>query len=68
MKEKSLDEGQKRELCNAVGKLLVGELESESVKNKVRALVSDIVKKNKLDRDALILFDALEWHVKVLLK
>ena len=68
MKEKSLDEVQMRELCDVVGKLLVGELASESVKNKVRELVTDFVKKNKLDRDTSALVDAIEWHVQVLLK
>ena len=68
MKEKSLDEVQRRELCDVVGKLLVGELASESVKNKVRELVTDFVKKNKLDRDTSALVDAIEWHVQVLLK
>ena len=51
-----------------MGKLLVNELASESVKNKVRELVAEFVKKNKLDKDASVLFDALEWHVQVLLK
>ena len=68
MKEKNLNEAQRRELCDMVGKLLVGELASESVKNKVRELVTEFVKKNKLDRDASFLFDAIEWHVQVLLK
>ena len=68
MKEKSLDEVQRRELCDVVGKLLVGELASESVKNKVRELVTDFVKKNKLDRDTSALVDAIEWHVQVLRK
>ena len=68
MKEKSLNENQKRELCDLVGKLLVVELASESVKNKVRELVREFVRKNKLDKDASVLFDALEWHAQVFLK
>jgi hypothetical protein len=68
MKEKSLNEEQKRELCDAVGKLLVVELASENVKNKVRELVGDFVRKNKLDKDPSALFDAMEWHTKVMLK
>ncbi|HKZ94547.1 MAG TPA: hypothetical protein VJ249_08225 [Candidatus Bathyarchaeia archaeon] len=56
------------ELSDSVGKMLVTELESEAVKNKVKKLVSDYVKKNKLDVNAAGLSDKLHWHVQVLLK
>ena len=67
MKE-SLSEKQKTELCDAVGKFLVGEIETESIRNKVKKLVTDYAKKNKLDADPSELFNAMDWSVKVLLK
>jgi len=68
MKASSLTEKQNVELCDNVGKMLVLELESETVKNKVRKLVSDYIKKNKIDVDPAVLSDKLRWSVKVLLK
>jgi len=68
MKAQGLTDKQSVELCNNVGKLLVMELESETVKNKVKKLVSDYVKKNKIKVDPAGLSDKLHWHVEVLLK
>lgn len=68
MKARGLTDKQSVELCNNVGKMLVMELEAETVKNKVKKLVSDYVKKNKIDVDTSGLSDKLEWHVQVLLK
>jgi len=68
MKAHGLTDKQSVELCNNVGKLLVMELESETVKNKVKKLVSDYVKKNKIDINPTGLFDKLHWHVQVMLK
>jgi len=65
---RGLTDKQSTELCDNVGKMLVMELEAEAVKSKVRKLVSDYVKKNKLDVNAAGLSDKLHWHVQVLLK
>ncbi len=67
MKE-SLSAKQKTELCDAVGKFLVGEIETESIKNRVKKMVTDYAKKNRLDADPLELFNAMDWSVKVLLR
>jgi len=68
MKASSLTEKQSVELCDDVGKLLVKELESAAVKTKVKKLVTDYVKKNKIEVDAAKLSDKLNWSVKVQLK
>lgn len=68
MKTQSLTDKQSVELCDTVGKMLAIELESETVKNKVKKLVSDYIKKNKIDIEAKKLLDKLHWHVQVLLK
>jgi len=65
---RGLTEKQSVELCDNVGKMLVMELESETVKSKVKKLVTDYVKKNKLDADPTGLSNKLHWHVQVLLK
>lgn len=63
-----LTDKQITELCDSVGKMLVVELDSETVKGKVKKLVSDYVKKNKVDVSSTGLADKLHWHVQVLLK
>jgi len=68
MKAKGLTDKQSVELCDNVGKMLVMELESKTVKNKVKKLVSDYVKKNKIDVNPTVVSDKLHWHVQVLLK
>ena len=64
----SLSKKQGDEITDAVGKMLVMELESESVKKKVDKLVSDYVKKNKIDAKPEALSKKLQWSVKVSLK
>jgi hypothetical protein len=60
-----LTDKQSVELCDNVGKMLAIELDSDAVKNKVKKLVFDYVKKNKIDVDAAGLNDKLEWRVQV---
>lgn len=60
-----LTDKQITELCDSVGKMLVMELESGAVKSKVKKLVSDYVKKNKIDMSSTGLTDKLHWHVQV---
>ena len=63
-----LTDKQSVELCDNVGKMLVEELDSATVKNKVKKLVSDYSKKNKIDANPTVLSDKLEWRVQVRLK
>jgi hypothetical protein len=65
---KGLNDKQSVELCDNVGKMLVTELEAPAVRTKVEKLVSDYVKKNKVEADARSLSGKLHWHVQVLLK
>jgi len=68
LKAHGLTDKQSVELCDNIGKMLVLELESETVKAKVKKLVADYVKENKIDTDPTRLSDKLHWHVQVLLK
>jgi hypothetical protein len=68
MKALSLTKTQSVELCDDVGKMLVMELEAEGVKNKVKKMVSDYVKKNKIDDDPMDLSNKLRYSVKVSLE
>ncbi len=63
----SLTDKQAAELCDNVGKMLVKELEEDSVKAKVKKIVDDYVKKNKITAPAG-LSEKLQWSVKVQLK
>jgi len=67
-KMKDLTDKQSVELCDALGKMLVAELEAPAVKTKVQKLVTDYVKKNKVDADPKSLSNKLHWHIQVLLK
>jgi len=67
-KMKELNDKQNVELCDTIGKMLVTELDTTAVKTKVQKLVTDYVKKNKLDADPKNLSNKLHWHVQVLLK
>jgi hypothetical protein len=68
MKAAGLTEKQSIELCDNVGKMLVTELEADVVKNRVKKLVLDYVKKNKIDDDPADLSNKLTYSVKVSLK
>jgi hypothetical protein len=68
MKAPSINKTQSVELCDDVGKMLVMELEAEGVKNKVKKMVSDYVKKNKIDDDPMDLSNKLRYSVKVSLE
>ncbi len=56
------------ELADTVGKLLLEELDKESVRAKVSGAVSTFVKEKKLLVNAADLTQRLEWGVKVRLK
>jgi len=65
MKKAGLTKQQSDELLDNIGKMLTGELEAEPVKNKVKNLVSDYVKKNKIDEDPKNLANNVKLSVKV---
>ena len=68
MKMASLTEKQSIELCDNVGKMLLTELEADAAKNKVKKLVSEYIKKNKIDEDPADISNKLNYSVKVSLK
>jgi hypothetical protein len=63
-----LTEKQGTELCETIGKMLVLELESEVVKAKVKKMITEYVKKNKINANPAVLSDKAEWRVQVRLK
>jgi hypothetical protein len=56
------------ELTKEISTMLVGELESGSVKKKVDKLVANYVKKNKIEIKPEELSKNIQWSVKVTLK
>jgi hypothetical protein len=56
------------EICENVGRMLVDELDSEDVWNRVEEMLTDYLKKNSINADASELTNRFEWSVKVRLK
>ena len=63
----NLTKQQSTELLDNIGKMLTSDLEAEPVKNKVKNLISDYVKKSKIDEDPKTLADKVKLSVKVTL-
>ena len=63
----SLELGEKQsvELCDSIGKMLALELNTETVRIKVRRLVTEYVNKRDISDDPERLLQKLEWAVKV---
>ncbi len=61
----SLTKQQSTELLDDIGKMATTELEAEPFKNKINNLISDYVKKNKIDEDPKALGNKVRLSVKV---
>jgi uncharacterized protein YeeX (DUF496 family) len=61
----SITKQQSTELLDNIGKMITSDLEAEPVKNKVKTLISDYVKKSKIDEDPKTLADKVKLSVKV---
>ena len=68
METMDVNDKQGMEICENVGRMLVDELDSEDVWNKVENMLSNYLKNNNINEDAADLTDKLEWSVKVKLK
>ncbi len=68
METLSINDKQGMEICENVGRMLVDELDTEDVWNRVEEMLSDYLKNNNINADASQLTDKLEWSVKVRLK
>lgn len=68
MEMESVNDKQGMEICENVGQMLVDELDSDEVWNKVEQMLDSYLKDNKINMDATSLTDKLEWSVKVRLK
>ena len=68
METLSISDKQGMEICENVGRMLVEELDSEDVWNRVEQMLADYLKNNNINMDAADLTDKLEWSVKVKLK
>lgn len=68
METLSINDKQGMEICENVGLMLVEELDSEDVWNKVEQMLAEYLKNNNISMDAADLTDKLEWSVKVKLK
>jgi hypothetical protein len=68
METLSISDKQGMEICENVGRMLVEELDSGDVWNRVEQMLADYLKNNNINMDAADLTDKLEWSVKVKLK
>jgi len=68
MSKQSLSEKDKREICDAVGKFLIGAISSDEMKAHTKSEIAGIVKKKGLNADPSTLLNAMEFHVQVRLK
>ncbi|MGD0406636.1 MAG: hypothetical protein ABSB10_08320 [Candidatus Bathyarchaeia archaeon] len=68
METLNISDKQGMEICENVGRMLVEELDSEDVWNRVEQMLADYLKNNNINMDAADLTDKLEWSVKVKLK
>lgn len=68
METLSVNDKQGIEICDNVGRMLVDELDTEDVWNRVEQMLSDYLKNNNINEDAADLTNKLEWSVKVRLK
>ena len=68
METTSFNDKQGMEICENVGRVLVDELDTEGVWNKVEEALQQYLKDNNIKEDATELTDKLEWSVKVKLK
>ena len=68
METMSINDKQEIEICENVGRMLVEELDTEDVWNRVEQMLSDYLKNNNIKEDPADLTHKLEWSVKVRLK
>lgn len=61
----SLTKQQSSELLDNIGKMIMCDLEAEPVKNKMKSLISDYLKKCKIDEDPKTLADKVKLSVTV---
>jgi hypothetical protein len=65
MQSFSLNERQSKELCDEIGKMLLKQLDSPEVSDKVYDVISDFIEQNGLEADAEELAKKISWAVKV---
>ncbi len=68
MQTVSLSERQNKQLCDEVGNLLIAELDTPAVRNRVERTVSNYLKNNNINLNAGDMTKKLSWSVKVALK
>jgi hypothetical protein len=65
MQSVSLNERQSKELCDVIGKMLLKQLESSEVSDKVYDVISEYIEQNNIEVDAEGLSHKISWAVKV---
>lgn len=68
METLSLTDRQSKEICDNVGRMLVNELSSEEIRDKVKQTVGDYLKSKRINSEASDLTKKLDWSVNVRLK
>lgn len=65
MQSTSLNEQQSTELCDRIGKMLVEQLEAESIQNSINEVIHEYINKNNLNIDPNTLSDSIQVSVKI---
>jgi hypothetical protein len=65
MQSVSMSEQQSTELCDRIGKMLVEQLESESIQNSIDEVIRDFISKNNLNVDPDTINNNIQVSVKV---
>jgi hypothetical protein len=63
-----ISEQQATDICGNVGRLVVDEIETQDIQNKIIQMLENYLKINNIDQEAADLADKIEWSVKVKLK
>jgi hypothetical protein len=65
MQSVDINEQQSTELCDQIGKMLVEQLETESIQNSINEVIKNFISKNNLSVDPETLGNNIQVSVKV---
>lgn len=68
METLKLKDEQGRQICEKISRVLVEELDTDQVWNKIEDVISDYLYDNKIKENAADLADRIEWAVQVKLR
>ena len=64
MQSVDINEQQSTELCDQIGKMLVEQLETESIQNSINEVIKNFISKNNLSVDPETLGNNIKYQLK----